>query len=126
MIKILIVDDSVFSQRMNANIIKKYLDQSDIYFAADGWEGLKKFKEQRPDYVFVDLLMPGLDGQSLIKLILEEDENASIVVVSADVQKQVREEIEQQKIMAFINKPFTEEKAEIICKIMKEKDHGKR
>ena len=126
MIKILIVDDSVFSQKIIANILRKHVEQSDIYFAADGWNGLEKYKELKPDYVFVDLLMPGLDGQSLIKLIKEVDSSANIVVVTADVQNHVREEIEKLHIMTFINKPFTEEKAQIICDIMKEKDNGKQ
>jgi two-component system chemotaxis response regulator CheY len=126
MIRILIVDDSVFSQNITANILRKYVDQSDIYFAADGWEGFKKFKELKPDYIFVDLLMPGLDGQSLIKLIRECDSSANIVVVTADVQNHVREEIEKLHIMTFINKPFTDEKARIICNIMKEKDNAKQ
>lgn len=126
MIKILIVDDSVFSQKITANIIRKHVEQSEIYFSADGWEGLKKYQELKPDYVFVDLLMPGLDGQSLIKLIKESDSTANIIVVTADVQNHVREEIENLHIMSFINKPFTDEKAQIICNIMKEKDNGKQ
>nr|WP_314463077.1 response regulator [uncultured Clostridium sp.] len=125
MIKILIVDDSVFSQKVTANILRKYVEEPDIQFAADGWEGLKKYQELKPDYVFVDLLMPGLDGQSLIKLIQEFDPSANIVVVSADVQNHVREEMEKRHIITFINKPFTDEKARIICNIMKEKDNGK-
>ena len=126
MIKILIVDDSVFSQKTTANIIRKYVDQSDIDFATDGWEGLKKYQEMKPDYVFVDLLMPGLDGQSLIKLLKEYDPSANIIVVTADVQNHVREEIEKLHIMTFINKPFTDEKARIICNTMKERDNGKQ
>ncbi len=125
MIKILIVDDSVFSQRMTSNVLKKCLVQSEIYFAGDGWEGLKKYQEKKPDYIFVDLLMPGLDGHGLIKLIKEYDPSANIIVVSADVQNQVREEMEKHHIITFINKPFTEEKAQIICNMMKERDNGK-
>lgn len=125
MIKILIVDDSVFSQKVTANILRKYVKEPDIHFAVDGWEGIKKYQELKPDYVFVDLLMPGLDGHSLIKLIQEFDPSANIVVVTADVQNHVREEIEKHHIMTFINKPFTDEKARIICNIMKEKDNGK-
>ena len=125
MIKILIVDDSVFSQKMTSNVLKKYLVQSEIYFAGDGWEGLKKYQEEKPDYIFVDLLMPGLDGHGLIKLIKEYDPSANIIVVSADVQNHVREEMEKHHIITFINKPFTEEKAQIICNMMKEKANGK-
>lgn len=125
MLKILIVDDSVFSQKVTANLIKKQLESVEIYFANDGEEGLKKYKEIQPDYVFVDLLMPKMNGQTLIPLLKEYDAKAKIVVVSADVQKNIRDEIDSYHIMSFINKPFTEEKAQIICaEIMKEQVNG--
>ena len=125
MLKILIVDDSVFSQKVTVNLIKKQLESVEIYFANDGEEGLKKYKEIQPDYVFVDLLMPKMNGQTLIPLLKEYDAKAKIVVVSADVQKNIRDEIDSYHIMSFINKPFTEEKAQIICaEIMKEQVNG--
>ena len=125
MLKILIVDDSVFSQKVTVNLIKKQLESVEIYFANDGEEGLQKYKELQPDYVFVDLLMPKMNGQTLIPLLKEYDAKAKIVVVSADVQKNIRDEIDSYHIMSFINKPFTEEKAQIICaEIMKEQVNG--
>lgn len=121
--KILVVDDSVFTQKVTAGILKKNLDSPVFYFASDGQEGLEKYKEIRPDYVFVDLLMPVMDGQTLISLILEFDRQARIVVVSADIQKNVREEVEKLKVMTFISKPLNDEKAKEICRLIKEQSH---
>lgn len=112
---ILVVDDSNFSQKITANLITKNLNDVNTYFAKDGEEGLAKYKSIKPDYTFVDLLMPKLSGEDLIKLIKEYDSDAKIIVVSADVQKSVKEELEAYGIMEFINKPFTEKKAEYIC-----------
>lgn len=120
---ILVVDDSTFSQRIIANLISKYLDSANIYFAKDGEEGLEKYKSIKPDYIFIDLLMPKLSGEDLIKLINEYDPNAKIIVVSADVQKSIKEEINSYGVMEFINKPFTEEKAKSICKIIRNEEN---
>lgn len=114
-VKILIVDDSNFSQKVISRLLKNFLQDADIHFASDGQEGLDSYKSIKPDYVFADLLMPALDGKSMVKLIKEYDDKANIFVISADVQKSVREEIEQYNIIEFINKPFNDEKAKLIC-----------
>ena len=117
--KILIVDDSRFTQLTMAKLLKSYIEDLEIFFASYGEDGFNKYKELNPDYVFVDLLMPIVSGQELVKLIKKYDTNSKIFVVSADVQKNVKKEIESYGIMKFINKPFTEEKAELITKIIK-------
>ena len=119
MIKILIVDDSIFSQKVTANLIKKYLANTEIYFANDGQQGFEMYKEVKPDYAFLDLLMPKLNGLELIKLIKEYDSAAKIFVVSADVQKNVRKEIDTYNILSFITKPFNEEKAQLACEMIR-------
>lgn len=123
--KILIVDDSAFSQIVTSNLIKKYIDNIDIYFAKDGNEGFEKYKDIKPDYIFVDLLMPNLSGKSLIKLIKEHDNKAKIIVISADVQKTVKEDMEKYNILTFVNKPFNQEKAETVCDMIRKIEHGK-
>lgn len=120
MIKILIVDDSVFSQKITANLINKHLENIEISFAGDGQEGFLKYKEINPDYVLLDLLMPKISGKELIEMIKEFDKAAKIFVISADVQKNVREEIEAYNIIAFINKPLNDEKVQDICNIIKD------
>ncbi len=122
--KILIVDDSVFSQKINAQYIRMFLKDAEIVFANDGLEGLERYKELQPDYVFLDLLMPKLHGKELLNLIKQHDHNARIIVISADVQKNVREEISQYGILQFINKPFNEEKAKTICGLIRDDYNG--
>jgi len=124
-VKILIVDDSVFSQKVNAQYIKLFLKDAEITFANDGLEGLERYKALQPDYVFLDLLMPKLHGRELLNLIKQYDHDAKIVVVSADIQKNVREEINQYDILQFINKPFNEEKAKVICELIRNDYDGR-
>lgn len=117
--KLLIVDDSKFSQIVTSNLLKNVFEDIEIILANDGEEGFKKYKENKPEYVILDLLMPKLNGRELIKMIKEYDKDAKLFVVSADVQKNVREEIESYEIMGFINKPFNEEKAKFVYDTIK-------
>lgn len=114
--KILIIDDSRFSQMSMARLLKSALKPGETLetaFAGDGMEGMTKFREFEPDCVLVDLLMPRLDGKQFV-LAMEEKDRPKIVVVSADVQKSIKSEMEGYHILAFINKPLDEEKAGII------------
>lgn len=124
MIKVLIVDDSVFSQKIAANLIKKNMDDVELSFANDGEEGIELYEKLKPDFVITDLLMPKLSGQELIRLIKAQDEFAKIIVISADVQKNIREEVEAYNILTFLNKPLQDEKAQLICNLMREKIDG--
>ena len=122
-VRVLIVDDSNFSQKITANLLKQFLQDSEFYYASDGQEGFDKYKEINPDYIFIDLLMPKINGQELIQLIKQHDSSAKIIVISADVQKSVKEDVEKYHIVSFINKPFNKEKAELICNLIrKDKD----
>ncbi|KOA21315.1 chemotaxis protein CheY [Clostridium homopropionicum DSM 5847] len=123
--KLLIIDDSVFSQRMVASLIKKHLENAELYFAKDGYEGFQQYKNIKPDYTFVDLLMPTISGGELIALIKEYDSNAKIIVVSADVQKSVKDEISDYGIVAFLNKPFNDERAKYICDMMRDDSNAR-
>lgn len=119
--KILIVDDSSFSRKITANMLISQLGQpADILLASDGKEGFFTYKEHKPDFVITDLLMPIMSGQEMIKMIKELDEAARIFALSADVQKSVREEMNQYALLAFINKPLDEEKIAQICNLIKE------
>lgn len=123
--RILIVDDSRFSQTTASKLLQMVLGEAEIILAGDGEEGLAKYREFNPDYILIDLLMPKIDGQTLIKIIKDYDDKAKIFVISADVQNMVRLEIEAIGIKAFINKPFTQEKAELVASIIRDDENAK-
>ncbi len=121
--KILIVDDSKFSQKLLSNLLKELDEDLEIILANDGREGLEKFKNIRPDCSIIDLLMPTIDGRELVKLIKKYDNNAKIFVLTADVQKNVKREMEQCGIISFINKPLDREKVKSIYLTIKEESY---
>jgi two-component system, chemotaxis family, chemotaxis protein CheY len=60
-LRILIVDDSDTTQRILGTIVRSR-DWIVCGEAEDGWSGVKKFQELRPDLVLLDLTMPDING----------------------------------------------------------------
>lgn len=58
--KILIVEDDKFLREL---IVKKLSNEGyDVVEAADGEQGLQKIKDEKPELVLLDLILPGIDG----------------------------------------------------------------
>lgn len=117
-LKLLIVDDSKFTQKIEANLFKEVVPNVEVYYANDGKEGLEKYSEINPDLSIVDLLMPNMTGMELLKEIKDIDEDAKMVVVSADVQEKVKQEAYDLGALAFVNKPINKAKIEEILNIV--------
>lgn len=117
-LKLLIVDDSKFTQKIEANLFKEVVPNVEIYYANDGKEGLEKYSEINPDLTIVDLLMPNMTGMELLKEIKDIDKDAKLVVVSADVQEKVKQEAYDLGALVFVNKPMNKGKIEQILNIV--------
>lgn len=122
--KILVVEDSKFVQNITIKFIRQHFPDAQILAAGDGEMGYKMFCNEEPDIVLTDLLMPKLTGQEMIKLIKLHSANSRIIVLSADVQKITKDELEEQGIVAFINKPLDAEKADRLANIIKENSYA--
>lgn len=118
--KILIVEDSKFVQTLTVKTLKQHFADAQIITAGDGEMGWQLFRDEMPDFVITDLLMPKISGQDMIRLIKQENPKANIIVLSADVQKIIKDELETMGILAFINKPLDEEKSGQLVNIIKE------
>lgn len=118
--KILIVDDSLVAQKSTTNHLNKVFHDIHIITAIDGEEGLLLYQKHRPELIFLDLLMPKIDGQEVLKTIRSKDQETMVVVLTANIQSEVRKEMEQLGILSFINKPFTQEKAKEIALLIQD------
>lgn len=89
---ILIVEDD----KMLRELISKKLEKENynISAAIDGEEGLKKIKEERPDLILLDLILPGIDGFEVLERIKQDQEINKIPVVILSNLGQ-KEEIEK-------------------------------
>ena len=80
-IKTLIVDDEALARRRIINLLEEHADFEIIGEADNGEEALQIFKNKRPQLLFLDISLPGLDGFSIIES-LPEHEKPMIIIVS--------------------------------------------
>ncbi len=79
-LKILIVDDEPLIRRSLARV---FTDKGHaVETAEDGVQGLEKWRAQKPDVVFLDILMPGLTGPQVISE-LGTGHKSKVIMMSA-------------------------------------------
>ncbi len=77
--KILIIEDDKFLRELiTQKLIKEGYETSE---AVDGEEGIKKIKEEKPDLVLLDLILPGIDGFEVLSKKREDSNLAQIPVI---------------------------------------------
>ena len=81
-VKVLIIDDSAFSRQTIKGILEKAPNIEVAGVAVDGHDGMSKILKSKPDVVTLDLEMPGMDGFTLLRWIMEE-RPLPVIVVSA-------------------------------------------
>ncbi|MGC8729347.1 MAG: response regulator [Elusimicrobiales bacterium] len=85
--KIYVVDDDEIFVRLVSKIFLKKKDLFDIFTFKDGYEALMNIKNDMPDLVVIDLVMPVMDGPTFCKKIKSEEEfkNIKIIAVTGEV-----------------------------------------
>ncbi len=77
--KILIVEDDRFLREL---IVQKLIKEGyETIEAVDGEEGVKKTKEEKPDLILLDLILPGIDGFEVLTRVKSDPAAASIPVI---------------------------------------------
>jgi CheY-like chemotaxis protein len=113
--KILVIDDSTMARKMLIKTLKEFIsDDTQILQAKNGKEGVAQYKDEKPDLVFLDLTMPEMDGFEALKYIKLYDEDAKVVVVSADIQKASLDKVKEDGAIDFVKKPIDSHKMEMI------------
>ena len=76
---ILIIEDDKFLREL---IVQKLIKEGfEISEAVDGEEGMKKVKEEKPDLILLDLILPGIDGFEVLARMKEDPVLAAIPVI---------------------------------------------
>ena len=106
--RVMVVDD----QETNREILGKILSVVgfSVRDAKDGKESLSVFNSWKPQIVFMDILMPVMDGKEAIRKIrkLPGGNNVLIIVITASVLKDEDSEVMESGADTFIRKPFRE------------------
>ena len=104
MARILLVDDSNF-QRKNVGKMLVALGH-EVVTAENGQVGLDKVEAENLDLVLTDVLMPVMDGISLLRTMRTRGLKVPSIVASADIQEATREECLRLGAAAFLTKPI--------------------
>lgn len=104
----MVVEDEVAANEMLSSTFKSFF--ADVASAFDGQQALEMAKKNKPDIIFVDIIMPEMDGIELSRKLRELNANQIIIVISAsnDIQK-ISESIEVG-VNSFIQKPIDTKK----------------
>lgn len=105
--KVLLVDDEA-DIRMIAALSLSGVGGMEVAQASGGSEGIRKAREDRPDVVLLDMMMPGLDGLATFRALREDPETSEIPVVFLTA-KAMTSEVEQLKRLGargVLIKPF--------------------
>ena len=86
MVKVLVVDDSIFMRNTLVKILQKSPQIEVVATARDGEEALKLIGTHDPDVVTLDIEMPRMDGLTALKHIMEDMPRAVIMISSLTVE----------------------------------------
>ncbi len=108
-IKVIVIDDSKTIRRTAETLLKKA--GCEVITATDGFESLARVAETRPDIIFVDIMMPRLDGYQTCALIKNNPQFKKTPVVMLSSKDGLFERARGRIVGAehYMTKPFTRE-----------------
>ena len=104
-LRYIIVDDTQVIVDVFATIVEM-LDGNVVGAASTGSEGLVLYVDLLPDIVVMDISMPDMNGIDAIKNILNINPAANIIVISGNDYQEIRQQVFNLGVKAFIGKPF--------------------
>ena len=104
MAKILVVDDSGLSRQMSGRILRE--SGHEVVEAQDGIAALETYFLEKPDVVFLDINMKGMNGFDVLAKLRELDPRACIVIATADIQSSTRTMATEGGARGFVTQPF--------------------
>lgn len=102
--KILVIeDDQHIAEGLELNLTLKGYK---VHIAQDGPTGLAQWKALQPDLVVLDIMLPGIDGMSVLRNIRLEDERIPILILSAKSDMEDKIEGLKYGVDDYLAKPF--------------------
>lgn len=114
-VTILIVDDEIANQFLFEGLLSEH--GYSTLFASSGTECLEMLKNNVPQLILLDVMMPNMNGMALLE-ILKKDENwkyIPVIMVSAKISSSDVEEALEKGAVDYIRKPFDE--MELIARV---------
>jgi putative two-component system response regulator len=112
---ILIVDDT----RLNVQIIKSDLEDEgyNILSSENGTDALRIAETENPDLILLDIMMPGMDGFEVCKILKEKDNTKDIPIIFLTARSEPKDVIKGFQLGAvdYLRKPF--EVSELLVRV---------
>ena len=104
--KILIIDDSELMVKLITDILQGR--DYRVVSASDGFQGLRKVTEEKPDLVLLDIVMPGMDGFEVCKILRDNPVNNLMPIIMLTAQENEDDKLTGLELGAddYIIKPF--------------------
>ncbi|MFH1674580.1 MAG: diguanylate cyclase [Pseudomonadota bacterium] len=115
MAKILIIDDSKLVREFGISILSK--GHHKVSCAPNGHEALEKIYAEKPDLILLDVIMPGMDGYEVCKLLKAGEETHDIPVIMLTSKGETADKIKGLNLGAvdYVTKPFDE--GELVARV---------
>jgi len=102
--KILIVDDD---ENIRAAVKAAFAGVYDVISAADGPAALEAMKNEKPDFVFLDIKMPGMSGLEVLVCVKEKGLTSMIWMLTGEEELAVAMKALESGAKGYLTKPFT-------------------
>ncbi|TML66733.1 MAG: response regulator [Actinobacteria bacterium] len=127
MTKVLVIDDEAPIRLLcRVNLEAEGID---VVEAPDGPSGIERAKEERPDVILLDVMMPGLDGWRVAEQLLEDERTNRIPIIFLTARAEFRDRAKGLDIggIDYVTKPFNPlELAPLVRDLLDRIDRGQR
>lgn len=108
-VKVMVIDDSKTIRRTAETLLRK--EGCEVVTAVDGFEALSKISDQQPDIIFVDIMMPRLDGYQTCALIKNNQMFRQTPVIMLSSKDGLFDKARGRIVGSeqYLTKPFTRE-----------------
>ncbi len=106
-LKVMVIDDSKTIRRTAETLLKR--EGCEVITAVDGFEALSKIADHHPDIIFVDIMMPRLDGYQTCALIKNNQSFKSTPVIMLSSKDGLFDKARGRIVGSeqYVTKPFT-------------------
>ena len=119
MIKILICDDEVFARDAMKTIVSR--KGFNVFTAATGEECINMTKKENPEVIFLDVMLPDLDGDHLFKYLKDIKKDVDIYFITASGTVFTKEKAKNLGAKGYLSKPVDmKELFDVLDKIKKD------
>ena len=108
-LRVMVIDDSKTIRRTAETLLKR--EGCEVVTATDGFEALAKIADQQPQIIFVDIMMPRLDGYQTCALIKNNQVFKSTPVIMLSSKDSLFDKARGRIVGSeqYVTKPFTRE-----------------